>query len=423
MELEGFVQSQTEGGEYSGEGEFTIARDQALKLLSRFQLPYRGAWAIKLIQSAVCSGTTRPIHFNRGRGSIFFRFNPGQPWNLDQIESSFFDSESSSEPALDHLKRALWAVGLQGNGSFALRLVDSEESLVWNGEEFARQESEKLSYCELEVNVGHDFRNEVKAVKEALYRYAFPCPVPLYWDTERCDGLQLCPDQGLRDRGTPMLLNLQEGEHSWLPPSGTFGRGGELAEMLDDEWQRLLAAKALHLAPLKTPIAFGYLLSYRVWYEELLSRWRTEESRSTCYWLRDGVVVDTEKFGGPSTLSLAVFVSAQGLESDLTTLQLRDGPQKEQRLEEAMAKIPTWKFEVLRAESFYSVGLDRSKARRRSGGAMILGGVVALSFTLGLSLLVTAAGWRKHRQCELEAEAFDQQLNTALVEFIAHWRG
>lgn len=314
-------------------------------------------------------------------------------------------------------------MGLQPHRSFVLRPQHSTTSLTWNGTEFARSENRELSYSELEVNVGREFRDEIQAVEEALYRYAFTCPVPLYWNGERIDGLQLCPDHGVRDRGTPFLLTFSEGKYPWSLPSGTFEFSEDFSNVLVDEWQRLLAVKALHPPKPSWPeTSYAFLLSYRVWYEHMLSRWRTEETRSTCYWVRDGVVVDTEKVGAASTLSLAIFLSAQGLESDLTTLHLRDGSDRAVRLEQALQQIPHREMEILRGDSFYLVGLDRSKERRRSGGVLIMGGLIALPFTVGLSSLVALAGWRKQRQCEIEAEAFDQQLNTELARFIAQWQ-
>ena len=57
-ELQQLLRQQQAEGKFDSGGQFTLDRDKALAKLAAFQLPRRGAWILKIVQSAVLAGAT-----------------------------------------------------------------------------------------------------------------------------------------------------------------------------------------------------------------------------------------------------------------------------------------------------------------------------------------------------------------------------
>lgn len=67
--LQNWLHSVGSQGALESEGDFSIAQDKAWEKLGAFQLPFTGAWVLKLVQAAVAGEATSidrvPICFNR----------------------------------------------------------------------------------------------------------------------------------------------------------------------------------------------------------------------------------------------------------------------------------------------------------------------------------------------------------------------
>ena len=155
-ELDRFLSShQGEGEVVSQDSSFTLARSEALRKISCFQLPFRGAWAVKAIQCAVAEGSGVPIRVDLTRKEARFYFSLSS-FTLEEFQEAFYDPEPHANAALQHLVVALWAVGLREKWAFQMCLPGESACLMWNGESLTRVETDSRYDCAF-LAVGHQF--------------------------------------------------------------------------------------------------------------------------------------------------------------------------------------------------------------------------------------------------------------------------
>ena len=106
-QLEQFLASQQEVGLAESQGAFTIARDEALRKLASFRLPFERAWVLKIVQAAVASGAPS-LDIKQTSTDTEFHFTAPKSWTLDRLEEAFFTPNLSGDRALDHLMAGLW---------------------------------------------------------------------------------------------------------------------------------------------------------------------------------------------------------------------------------------------------------------------------------------------------------------------------
>lgn len=73
-ELENYLRREKNRGTNDSEGKFTLSSEKALAKLAEFQLPFAGAWAIKIIQAIVASGVETEIRVKLKRKESEFLF-------------------------------------------------------------------------------------------------------------------------------------------------------------------------------------------------------------------------------------------------------------------------------------------------------------------------------------------------------------
>ena len=136
-ELEKFLHSQSTEGSQQGGGSFTLAREKALLKLANFQLPFAGAWAVKLVQAAVSSEAQESISVTLGKRVAIFSFDHAVAWDMDEIETAFFNPEPPKVRRLRHLLSALWQVGVGrypciplGNPRYSARSRSKDDSPI-----------------------------------------------------------------------------------------------------------------------------------------------------------------------------------------------------------------------------------------------------------------------------------------------------
>lgn len=357
-ELDRYLSSrQTEGQLVSQDSSFTLARREALRKISSFQLPFRGAWAVKLIQCAVAEGSGVPIRVDLTRKEARFYFALSS-FTLEEFQEAFYEPEPHSNRALQHLVGALWAVGLREKWAFQLCLPGQNACLMWNRETLSQVETKKRYDCAY-LAVGHQSTEEgglgwVKGVVQSggknaeilttLSRWCYTCPVPLTVDGRRLDSLQHCPSHGWAKNAFPLTIGFGGGSMNPLTlPPGTFEEIPSPHDPRSSFWnstdysaQGLSAAgkAALSSLQVRPTAAVPFIVTY---FMEQVKRgknyeWEPITEASTLYWVRDGVVVDEE----PLTelrfhTALACFVDAEGLPTDLTTFRLLDSRERRSR--------------------------------------------------------------------------------------------
>jgi hypothetical protein len=131
-ELEEYLTGCLAEGDRDSSGAFTLARDKALEKLGNFSLPREDAWVLKVVQAAVASQATS-LEVRQTSNEIQFSFGPARPWSLAEVEAAFVNPEPEADRGLDHLKRGLWSVSLNGMKPFKYSLPQQKTSLIWNG--------------------------------------------------------------------------------------------------------------------------------------------------------------------------------------------------------------------------------------------------------------------------------------------------
>jgi hypothetical protein len=215
--LESFLNTHRADGELlEQEGSFTLAREKALLKLADFQLPYDGAWAVKIVQCAVTVENQTGIRIQQTIRETRFGFDCPSSWTLEALESAFFTPEPVSESSVNHLMIALWAVGVGKKRGFLLTLPELAEALLWDGAVMHRVPLEEPIGCSLIVSHRpsvHSFRDWIRVprlsarlnveVAKALSERCYTCHVPLELDGRRTEVVLLRCDDGVCTSGFP----------------------------------------------------------------------------------------------------------------------------------------------------------------------------------------------------------------------------
>ena len=409
--LERYLSEQSHSGTHDSEGQFTMARAKALEKLAEFQLPFRAAWVLKVVQCAVSSRSGAPIKVELSANEARFFFAAPQ-LQLAAVEESFFDPEPSECEMTNHLIPALWSVALREKWPFELQLSDETHSLIWDGSELVQVASPRPSQvCRLTVSTrtpssrGGDWltravgNSAINAeIMQALGWWCYVSPVPLTVDGRRLDSLYGCPSHGPSLTDFPLSSGFGSGD---LPqfslPLRTFETlpevkdtrpffslksavpldGGGLRGMSQDFFQRMEVREYADIP---------FLLTM---HQDFIEHcWRDRRECSRVYWVKDGVVVDQDRLMRADTVcSVAVFLNAAGIPSDATTLQLSIGEERIRRVRLAIGEVARVLQDYLRdlpdtLEELIASGTRKGKAL--GSGAMALG--------LAVSWFVPVAG-------------------------------
>lgn len=402
-ELEQFLKGQIVEGEMDSSGAFTLAKDKALAKLAEFQLPFAQAWSVKVIQAIVASQTLEPITVALSSKESRIEFEFGSKWSLDDIEQRFFDPDASAENGIGHLVSGLWAVGLNEMRAFHLVIAGENESLMWNGEKMTRVPS-RGAHSSLTVShaalyapeqswfakmVGGSSHNaEILGV---LSRYCFTCPVPLTVDAMRIDSLQLCPRSGWSKETYPISVSFSNsGLPEWPIPQGTFmDLPAHSSRAWDGGGLKDLASSVL--GDLKSHPQAGMACMLSVHLVRVKSgknyRWKESQGPSRCHWVVDGAVVESEVFGlTPNLTSVGVFISGQGLATDLTGLSLQESEERTRRKEQAGRTVSEHLSPLSEVDAQEFVAQGKRKGFVFGGLFTLVGlGVMALSPLHGIA--------------------------------------
>ncbi|MCA9792826.1 MAG: hypothetical protein KC910_13560 [Candidatus Eremiobacteraeota bacterium] len=432
-QLEDFLASQRQGVTDS-QGVFTLARDEALRKLASFRLPFEGAWALKLVQAAVAGGAGS-IEIRQSSKETIFRF--GGKFGLERFESAFFNPEPSGLPALDHLLAGMWAVALGEERPFELSWSGQTQALVWTGSEFLRR---PLAAGETKVRLTISHRpahlpglgyleaaQRNGEVLKALTERAYVCPLPLTVDNRRLDTLWLCPDHGLSSRSHCLGIGWAElpAPPFELPP-GTF------EGLIPEEQERKkageqAAARALEQVehtPSPGPISVAWLASvhFHLTRRGRHKMWAQAYQNSQFHWILDGVVIAIQDLAmGERSFSLGVFASAQGLGLDITGFGLLDSEAREQRLAACCAAI-TQGVEGVPEVDLMALIASTERFGLWFGGALMVGGVLMMALSPMHSFFLGVAGSALMRKSGTAIKDVEAGLKKARSDFLVSWK-
>lgn len=358
-----------------GEGGFTVAREQALLKLANYQLPFEGAWGMKVVQAAVAWEQSSEIKVTISRTEAFFAFQCPEELSLEEIENAFYNPEPHPDRAVRHLVSALWAVGIAKKHPFVLSFPHQESSLRWNGKELsygARRVAR--SWSALLVGGGADPRSLNASLSQCLAQRCYTCPVPLTVDGRRLDGLQYCPSHGWSGLNYPLALVAVSTDLPSLPiPSGTWqGKPSKEWQKETGEGLGETSNKVMEQLTVFDEATCVFLLAAHV-QSHAPKRYEPRFAGSQCYWVSDGVVVEQRELDvAPGTCSAALILSGQGLPTDLSGLSLAQSEESQRRLAVACRAV---------GEELKTAGLDELHSMVKQGetNSKVVGGAFLLA--------------------------------------------
>lgn len=423
-QLDQYLQQQADCGHHESEGAFTLARDKALEKIARFQLPFAYAWTVKLVQWAVVCRPQGGIRVDLTSRELRFSFQ-GADLDLDQLEKEFFTPERKADRAMNHLTAALWAIGLGEKMTFLLTVPEQTEGLMWDGRRLTRVTTDVAVEGRVCLTVGTCteksgavgwIKNMARAgrrnaeIVAVISQRCFTCPFPLTVDGCRVDSYYNCPGQSITPENIPLGVSFLPGDPPALPtPPGTadgFRLPNRLLGQLsiksmpddteyDDVVKRIIKGLTFQESCEIAVLATAHRERVK---GERGMRWEFRRERSRLIWVQDGVVLEeTPILRAPCAVSAAVFVSAEGLDTDLTTLKLsRSKAQGQRQLRTLwlLAKgLPQDKR--LKEACQESAGAARFAGRVASGvvlGAGLVGGLAGLFPVMGVCTVIAGVG-------------------------------
>ncbi len=414
-ELERFLSLQHQEGRLQSEGQFTLALDQALKKLGSFQLPFAGAWILKMVQAAVLSPNAREIRISLTSREAWLEFDL-EELSLDEVEQAFLNPDLQVSPFLQELRRGLWAVTIGQNRGVQLALPWTSESLVWNGQSLQRMASSRI-YPHLYLAVTHQsldgglaalFARGTSHVRQSaellqiLSHCAHLCPIPIYLDRRLMNGFPVQSETIFSIVSVPVQLDfLKPSAPPLLLPDQLLGPS--------------LKGEPLPLKGDPTGASAAVLLRANLEQLQLGKEDQKEYAfRSRILWIRHGVVTQVDLLSEPSGIcTVDVFLNADDLGTDLSTMLLTSSSAKHERATSALEKV----YQIyLDAPAPDLRGLEAAgkKLNRALAGGAIAAGAVTLLVNPALGLGLAGIGGAV---LATQRQRAQQNANDFLLEF------
>ena len=333
-----WLKSQAEVGRTDSIGEFTLDPAKAWAKLGASGLPTTYSWVLKIVQSAVRFGVGLDIQ--QSREETVFTWTAPVPWTHEQLSGAIFSVEGCQEDrALNHLAVAVRAlVASRSDFKFWIQYSDGVRA-EWTGSDFTMSSRRASSSTPLALGVGHRTTNDGAPIQLAsvgaeiariLCVQCHLSPRKITLDQREISSIFEDPNFG-RPKGY-QLLGLLSSPPSESGPNlrvranftGSFTPWGLKARLNPD-----VILKATR--SLATSASAAGMMIYSPSDPKLISQ---------LAWVQDGVEVFRDNLslaGGP--IALLVACSAEGLETDISGMTLRDTPEKRRRMLETLERI------------------------------------------------------------------------------------
>lgn len=243
-----------------------------------------------------------------------------------------------------------------------------------------------------------------------LARNCYACPLPLTVDGRRIDGFQRSSnftesDDLVDHSSTPTrILPLFVGDaQAALPALGVApGTFLELPRSLegspkkvpdDNQWETASRLKMKSTTPFQdATLPFLLNIHIRLGGGPKNRYWEESSGPSTAFWVLDGgILAQNRLLSERTTCSVACFLNAEGLETDLTTLDLRDSAERAQRL--SLAKQALYPALLpLESITFDEMVRRGVMISRFAGGSFMALGLFSLYATVPVGLILGAVG-------------------------------
>ena len=417
-ELEEFLKQQAASGSTDSRGQFTVNQSRALRKMGSYQLPFEGAWAVKVIQSMVVGGSGSSTRVDLTASEFRF-FVADLSFSLEQLEDAFADPAGPTNRSLEHLLSGLRAIASKGEWGFQVALPQDSTTLIWDGNLLHRVRSKRSRDCASVVVAPLQGRRGVswiaglaasaKRNSELLLTLAkrcYLCPVPLTVDGRRLDSLQRGRLHSLSQQVYPFTMGCADGDLPQLPLSpGSFGRVAKSldpretrSDLLEPAWSGV-GQRGFKAVDKQDSAALAYVVCTN--FRRIRSgdgyAWQMEVGPSTIYWALDGALVGEEPLTSKkSWCSVALFLSAEGLKTDVSSLALRESTEKKERIAKATEILEQALGEIEASQELATMLSAGSQAGKVLGGSLVVTGVATIwaAPMLGMSFLAAGgAAW------------------------------
>jgi hypothetical protein len=340
FDLNAFLAEQQAAGTSQGEGDFTVSHEKAAQKMSQYSLPREHAWVLKIVQAAV-AWKCNCVKLTQTRTDSTFTFQTDNPADLptnQELVTAILRVDAESGKPLESLGAALRILVEKSSLSFML-LIDrgvAEPQAIYAGVYFGEMdEKSRAKHREawdgslnLKINhVPHTHENRILLnyipVRDhalgmllEMERYSYVCPIPLFADGRRLDGVLRSSALKWSSRKKPIRvagLEIPGDDDPRFPICEGFANqiltvDLSLKQVLEKSIQGR-DCEAYFVMSLETRRTALHVMDMA--------------NRSTLLWVRNGVIVEEENIPiATRCLGLTVFASAEGLRSDLTGFQL-----------------------------------------------------------------------------------------------------
>lgn len=336
-DMDALLNEAADKGALDSVGSFTVDKAAAFAKLGAFQLPRPAAWILKVVQAAVSSKAAE-LTITQRRTATLFCFEPKKEFSLERVLTLDGPEQTRAVHHLGVALRALKAIHRP------FRLSYQGTRLSWDGETLSeRTTSDQDASLFLEVRSDDNdtswwpLRKRRLAAAEYLELtcYAAVCPIPLTCDGRRLDTMDPAPSDVEGSRALLCLGWSPPVEGSGIPslglPQGIRTPGWRPTDRLTDERVFMIdGSRSQVWVQNLARLSYHYALKHDA---RGVIEFKRSHARSQVHWVRDGVVCYVQPLLCPaSSVRLELFISAQGLESDLTGLAVKSSSESVLRL-------------------------------------------------------------------------------------------
>lgn len=363
FDLKDFLAQQRSEGTTDSEGTFTVSKEKALTKLARFALPGETDWVLKVVQ-AVNAWNCPKLVIQQTRVATSFYFCPPDQatFPTDEVLVKSLTTGvggSQTSIAVDELCMALRSLVDQIGLSFVLAIRRHGElgKPIFAGDDTSKMDAQtREQWANLEVEglrltVSHfkksegwlgryipTFSNIERrdiSIYQILHERAFASETPIFVDGREITNLAYHPSLVRKDYFRPLLSGRDVGDgfstrvypmRSWNftrpsffnQPSSTNNR----VFITTSNWMNL-----------------DRMLDWTPDYKFRSNMFFFEAGSHRAFWLRHGVVVQSNAFSNPTLTRVLLFLNADDVRSDLSGLALQLDESSHQRVVSGMLAV------------------------------------------------------------------------------------
>lgn len=324
-DIENFLKTKTDSGQYQSSGDFTVSPEKALEKVREFNFAGPFDWVLALIQAGhLVPGKVKKIDILGTRKGIELHLRGAQPGTLEALHPLILSLEKTT-PTLEAFRRCAW--GLLNTSRFTIRQSDlvvrwAEGSLTEETVERGNKVGERDLIWEVidnSVTDEHGFRKSALRarilldLKAAVEEKAYHSSVPLLLDRR---SLKTSPSLGGNSLCSPLVI--------------ARGKPGlNVGQLIKQPWNE---PRLLHSEPLfQFEHKFSALtITYCCRLDlspvrpgQSLKRPYLEPSRSSLRLNKNGVIVYQQFATVPTPVSCHIIANCDTLRTDITQLAAR----------------------------------------------------------------------------------------------------